>query len=247
MYDFANRTLLLTGANGGIGRAVAALFYAHGANLVLTDLDQAGLETFAQGLGGDVARRVAVLRMDAALPDDAQKAVDVACERFGGIDFLVPSAGLYLAQPVESMTDAQWRQTISINLDGVFYLTRRAIPHLREGSAIVNLTSMAGHRGAFYNAHYSASKGGLMSLTRSLARELGPKTRVNAVSPGVIATPMTNDLIARRGQESVEQTPLKRLGQPGEIASVIGFLCSSAASFITGEVVHVNGGLYIAG
>jgi len=247
MYDFQDKTLLLTGANGGIGRAVAQLFYAHGANLVLADLDHAGLEAFAHGLGGDAARRVAVLRMDAANPDDAQKAVDVAQARFGGIDHLVPSAGLYLAQPVQEMTDAQWRQTIAINLDGVFYLTRRAIPHLRDGSAIVNLTSMAGHRGAFYNAHYSASKGGLMSLTRSLARELGPKTRVNAVSPGVIATPMTNDLIARRGQESVEQTPLKRLGQPGEIASVIGFLCSSAASFITGEVIHVNGGLYIAG
>lgn len=247
MYDFENKTLLLTGANGGIGRAVAQLFYTHGANLVLTDLDHAGLETFAHELGGDVARRVAVLRMDAANPDDAQAAVDTAQARFGGVDYLVPSAGLYLAQPVQEMTDAQWRQTIAINLDGVFYLTRRAIPHLRDGSAIVNLTSMAGHRGAFYNAHYSASKGGLMSFTRSLARELGPKTRVNAVSPGVIATPMTNDLIARRGQESVEQTPLKRLGQPGEIASVIGFLCSSAASFITGEVIHVNGGLYIAG
>lgn len=247
MYDFENKTLLLTGANGGIGRAVAQLFYTHGANLVLTDLDHAGLETFAHELGGDVARRVAVLRMDAANPDDAQAVVDTAQARFGGVDYLVPSAGLYLAQPVQEMTDAQWRQTIAINLDGVFYLTRRAIPHLRDGSAIVNLTSMAGHRGAFYNAHYSASKGGLMSFTRSLARELGPKTRVNAVSPGVIATPMTNDLIARRGQESVEQTPLKRLGQPGEIASVIGFLCSSAASFITGEVIHVNGGLYIAG
>lgn len=247
MYDFENKTLLLTGANGGIGRAVAQLFYAHGANLVLADLDHAGLETFAHELGGDVARRVAVLRMDAANPDDAQAAVDTAQARFGGVDYLVPSAGLYLAQPVQEMTDAQWRQTIAINLDGVFYLTRRTIPHLRDGSAIVNLTSMAGHRGAFYNAHYSASKGGLMSFTRSLARELGPKTRVNAVSPGVIATPMTNDLIARRGQESVEQTPLKRLGQPGEIASVIGFLCSSAASFITGEVIHVNGGLYIAG
>lgn len=247
MYDFENKTLLLTGANGGIGRAVAQIFYTHGANLVLTDLDHAGLETFAHELGGDVARRVAVLRMDAANPDDAQAIVDTAQARFGGVDYLVPSAGLYLAQPVQEMTDAQWRQTIAINLDGVFYLTRRAIPHLRDGSAIVNLTSMAGHRGAFYNAHYSASKGGLMSFTRSLARELGPKTRVNAVSPGVIATPMTNDLIARRGQESVEQTPLKRLGQPGEIASVIGFLCSSAASFITGEVIHVNGGLYIAG
>ena len=205
------------------------------------------MEAFVHRLGAEVAQRVAVLRMDAANPDDAQRAVDVARNRFGGIDCLVPSAGLYRAQPVEEMTDAQWRQILSINLDGVFYLCRRAIPALREGSAIVQTTSVAAHRGAFYNAHYSASKGGLLSLTRSLARELGPKTRVNAVSPGIIATPMTHDLIARRGTESVEQTPLKRLGQPSEIASVIGFLCSSAASFITGEVIHVNGGLYIAG
>ena len=90
MYDFQDKTLLLTGANGGIGRAVAQLFYAHGANLVLTDLDHAGLEAFAHGLGSDVDQRVAVLRMDAANPDDAQKAVDVAQARFGGIDHLVP-------------------------------------------------------------------------------------------------------------------------------------------------------------
>lgn len=247
MYDFQDKTLLLTGANGGIGREVVRLFYAHGANLVLTDIDLAGLEGFAQGLGGDVARRVACLRMDAANPEDSQKAVDVARERFGGIDYLVPSAGLYLAQPVREMTDAQWRETLSINLDGVFYLCQRAIAVLRDGSAIVHLSSLAAHRGAYYNAHYSASKGAILSLTRSLARELGPTTRVNAVSPGVIATPMTNELIARRGQESIDQTPLKRLGQPEEIASVIGFLCSGAASFITGEVIHVNGGLYMAG
>ncbi len=117
---------------------------------------------------------------------------------------------------------------------------------LKDNSAILNLTSAAAQCGALYNAHYSASKGALLSFTRSMARELGPKTRVNAVSPRVIATPMTVDLIARRGAESVEQTPLKRLRDPSEIASVIGFLCSSAASFITGEVIHVNGGLYIA-
>lgn len=247
MYDFQNKTLLLTGANGGIGRAVAELFFSHGANLVLTDQNDEGLKASVHGLGRDATVRVAVLHMDAANPDHAQQAVAMAQARFGGIDYLVPAAGLYMAQPIDEMTDEQWRQTLSINLDGVFYLCRRALPALREGSAIVNLTSVAGHRGAFYNAHYSSSKGGLMSLTRSLARELGPKTRVNAVSPGIIATPMTQDLINRRGQESVEQTPLKRIGQPQEIASVIGFLCSSAASFITGEVVHVNGGLYIAG
>lgn len=246
MYDFQNRTLLLTGANGGIGRETALLFYAHGANLVLTDLDYQGLNDFVSTLNAS-SDRVICLPMDAANPDDAQRAVDTARDCFGGLDFLVPSAGLYLSQPVAEMTDTQWRQTLAINLDGVFYLCRRAIPVLRERSAIVNLTSVAAHRGAYTNAHYSASKGALLSFTRSLARELGPRTRVNAVSPGIIVTPMTEHLIARRGTDSIEQTPLKRLGQPAEVAAAIGFLCSSAASFITGEVLHVNGGLYMAG
>ncbi|CAH0144642.1 3-oxoacyl-[acyl-carrier-protein] reductase FabG [Pseudomonas carnis] len=191
--------------------------------------------------------RVVTLRMNAANPEDSAKAVQLAIDRFGGIDFLVPSAGLYQSQPIRQMTDEQWRQTLGINLDGVFYLCRRAIPALRANSAIVNLSSIAAHRGAFSNVHYGTSKGGLLSLTRALARELGPETRVNAVSPGIIETPMTQALIATRGSDSVEQTPLKRLGQPSEIASVIAFLCSSGSSFITGEVLHVNGGLYIAG
>ena len=246
MYDFNNRVLLLTGANGGIGREVAKLFYQCGAFLVLTDLDGDGLADFSLELDPS-GERVVTLRMNAANPEDSAKAVQLAIDRFGGIDFLVPSAGLYQSQPIRQMTDEQWRQTLGINLDGVFYLCRRAIPALRANSAIVNLSSIAAHRGAFSNAHYGTSKGGLLSLTRALARELGPKTRVNAVSPGIIETPMTQALIATRGSDSVEQTPLKRLGQPSEIASVIAFLCSSGSSFITGEVLHVNGGLYIAG
>jgi 3-oxoacyl-[acyl-carrier protein] reductase len=246
MYTFDGRTLLLTGANGGIGRAIAAMFYQYGANLLLTDLDEPALRQFADTLDS-TGERVVTLRMDSANPEDASSAVALALERFGGIDFLVPSAGLYEAQPFREMQDAQWRRTLSVNLDGVFYLCQRAADALCEGSAIVNLTSVAAHRGAYYNAHYSASKGGLLSLTRSLARELGPTTRVNAVSPGIIETPMTASLIRTRGADSIEQTPLRRLGQPQEIASAVAFLCSAAASFITGEVLHVNGGLYIAG
>ena len=246
LYDSNNRVLLLTGANGGIGREVAKLFYQYGASLVLTDLDGDGLAAFAQQLD-PCGERIATLRMNAADPDDSSTAVQLAVERFSGIDFLVPSAGLYQSQPIREMTDEQWRQTLSINLDGVFYLCRRAIPALRSNSAIVNLTSVAAHRGAFSNAHYGTSKGGLLSLTRALARELGPQTRVNAVSPGIIETPMTQHLIPTRGNDSLEQTPLKRLGHPSEIASVIAFLCSNGSSFMTGEVLHVNGGLYIAG
>ena len=245
--DFRGRTLVLTGANGGIGREVVKLFGAAGANLVISDIDVNALEQFVASELGAVADRVVMLRVDSTKPEDAQALVDLASSRFGGIDFLVPSAGIYLAQPFADMTDEQWHQTVSVNLDGVFYVCRRAVAHLRENSAIVNLSSMAGHRGAFYNAHYSATKGALISLTRSLARELGPRTRVNAVSPGIIDTPMASDLIRVRGAQSIEQTPLKRVGQPAEIASVIGFLCSDAASFVTGEVIHVNGGLHMAG
>lgn len=243
-FDFRGRTLLLTGADGGIGRETARLFGAAGANLVLADRDAASLAAFARDLPGEGGRLT--LAIDAADPASADRLVEAAVAAFGRIDHVVPSAGIYLAEPFLEMTDAAWRRTLSINLDGVFYLLRRVAPHLAEGSAIVNLTSLAGHRGAFHNAHYAASKGALTSLTRSLARELGPRTRVNAVAPGIIRTPMTTNLVATRGDDSIAQTPLARLGEPAEIASVIAFLCSEAASFVTGETVHVNGGIYMA-
>ena len=244
MFDFSGRTLVLTGANGGIGRAVAEIFAMAGANLVLADLDGPALDAFAATLDGEA--RIATWAVDVAKPEDAEALVGLAAARFGEIDFLVPSAGIYLSQPFAGMSDAQWRQTLSINLDGVFYLCNRAAPHLGDGSAIVNLTSVAAHRGAVSNAHYAASKGALGALTRSLARELAPRTRVNAVAPGVIETPMTTTLVEARGAETLAATPLGRLGQPSEIAAVIAFLCSKAASFVTGETIHVNGGLYMA-
>lgn len=246
-FDFTGRTLVLTGANGGIGRELAKLFGAAGANLVLSDLNIKALEAFVADQLGAAAKRTALLQMDSTRSEDADALIALAVDRFGGIDFLVPSAGIYLAQSFAEMTDEQWHQTVSVNLDGVFYVCRRAVSHLRDNSSIVNLSSLAAHRGAFYNAHYSATKGALISLTRSLARELGPRTRVNAVSPGIIDTPMATELIRVRGADSIAQTPLKRVGKPEEIASVIGFLCSDAASFITGEVVHINGGLHMGG
>ena len=246
MFDFSGRTLVLTGANGGIGREVARLFLAQGANLVLSDLNERALAEFVATLDAPSGRVIAC-GMDAASPADCDHLVRQTLEAFGGIDFLVPSAGIYRAQPMREMTDAQWRETLALNLDGVFFLVRRVVAHLRAQGSIVFLSSMAAHRGAFYNAHYSASKGALLSLTRSLARELGPDVRVNAVSPGVIETPMAADLIKARGADSIAQTPLRRLGKPEEVASVIAFLCSAAASFVTGEVIHVNGGLHMAG
>lgn len=243
-YDFSDRTLVLTGATGGIGMAVARLFHACGAHLFLIDLDAQRLQQMASTFtdGG----RVCAAALDVSDPAQVSAVAERIRQECGGVDFLVPSAGIYLAKPFAEMTDEQWRRTLGVNLDGVFYLTRRLGPLLKEGSAIVNVSSMAAHRGAARNAHYSASKGALLSFTRSIARELGPRTRVNAVSPGIIETPMTVELLKTRAGESIDQSMLKRLGRPEEVAAAIAFLCSDAASFITAEVLHVNGGLYVA-
>lgn len=246
-HDFSGRTLLLTGAVGSIGRAVAERFFASGANCVITDIDETAASALARDLDPELGR-VLALGQDAAKPDDAARVARAAVERFGAIDFVVTSAGLYRDALVAEMSDAEWRRSIDINLDGVFYTCRAAIPHLRDGGSIVNIASMAGHRGSFAHAHYAAAKGAVLTFSRSLALELAPKIRVNAVSPGLIDGPMVQNLLQMNagGARLIEQTPLKRLGRPEEIASVIAFLCSPDAAFMTGTSLHVNGGLHIA-
>ncbi len=244
MFDFSGKTLFLTGANGSISRAIARIFFDLGASCVLTDLNDAGVQGFARELDPSGERAVG-LRQDVARSADADRALAVTAERFGTIDSVVTGAGLYRDQMVHNMTDEQWRQSLDINLSGVFYTCRAAIPFLADGAAIVNIASMAGHKGSYMHAHYAAAKGAVLTLSRSLALELAPRVRVNAVSPGLIEGPMVQPLLRARGPQLIEQTPLKRLGTPEEVARTVAFLCSDWASFITGETMHVNGGLYI--
>jgi 3-oxoacyl-[acyl-carrier protein] reductase len=245
-FDFTGRTLLLTGAVGGIGREIAKLFHAAGANLVLADLNGQALEVLAAELGQEGAK-VTYRPTDTSSPTDIEATVEFAAETFGAIDFVVPAAGIYPERDIEDMSDEEWRRVQAVNLDGVFYLLKRVVPKLAKDAAIVNFASIAGHRGSRSHAHYAASKAGVIALTRSLAMELGTRARVNAVSPGTIETPMTIDLIRDRGDAMLTSTPLGRNGRPGEVASVVAFLCSDAASFITGETLHINGGLFMAG
>lgn len=244
MFDFRGKTLLLTGANGVISRTIARTFFDLGANCVLTDLDEPGISAFARELDPS-GKRAVTMRQDVTNAADADRAVERVREHFGSLNFLVTSAGLYREKSVEEMDDAHWRKGLAVNLDGVFYACRAAIPLFEDGSAIVNLASMAGHRGSRLHADYSAAKGAVLSFSRSLAIELAPRVRVNAVSPGLIDTPLIEGLLKVAGEMLIQSTPTKRLGKPQEVARVVAFLCSDWASFITGETVHINGGLYI--
>jgi len=245
MFDLAGKVALITGANGGIPRATAALFRRLGAHLVLTDLDPAALDTFAASLPEAQARMVTA-RVDVTQRADVDDAVALAGREFGGIDILVTGAGLYVEQEVTAMSDDDWRRTIGVNLDGVFYTCRAAMPLLRRGGSVVNIASMAGHRGSVRHAHYAACKAAVLGFTRSLVHELSPRgVRANCVSPGIIATPMTEAIMAQNGAALIAATPMKRFGTPEEVASVIAFLASDAASFVTGETIHINGGIYM--
>lgn len=244
-WGFRGKLLWLTGANGLIAREIAATFYRLGASCLLTDVDLEGLEQFCDAL--DPARdRLLCFRQDVGSSEDANRVAEAIKTRFDGLDFVVTAAGLYRERTIAEMTDADWRTSAAVNLDGVFFTCRAAAPLFRDQAAIVNIASMAGHRGSHSHAGYAASKGGVLTLTRTLALELAPRVRANAVSPGIIDTPLVRQLMEQQGARITEATPLKRIGLPAEVASAVAFLCSQSASFITGETLHVNGGLHIA-
>lgn len=247
MWDLEDKVVVLSGAAGAIGRVVASGMAAAGARLVLADRDGAGLEALADSLRDDGARAVETVCHDAASSADAETVAGLAASRFGAIDVLVPGAGVYPTDGFATMSDAAWRQCMAVNLDGVFYLCRAAVPRLASGSSIVFIASIAAYHGSPDHAHYAAAKGGLSALGRTLAKELAPRIRVNTVAPGPIESPMVQPLMAARGDQVLAATPLGRLGRPEEVADAVLFLASARASFITGTTLHVNGGLYLDG
>ena len=247
MFDFKDRVLLVTGAGGEIGGATASYFRSCGARVMMADINEAAVSALARSLDPS-GQQVRAQRYGVSESADARALVQACLSQFGRLDFLVPAAAIYKDQLLRSMSDAQWEVTMAVNLSGVFYLVRQAIAAMPASSSIVTLASQSGHTGgSVEHGHYGATKRAIGLSTRTLARELGPAIRGNAVSPGMIGTPMVARALAGKREEFIANTPLKRLGRPEEVASLIAFLCSDASSFITGEATLVTGGLYMGG
>jgi NAD(P)-dependent dehydrogenase (short-subunit alcohol dehydrogenase family) len=240
------KVALVTGAGGGIGLATARALAAQGARLVLGDV--ASLDQTIQEIEAPDGSVVGV-KLDVTQAADAEAAVALALRRFGRLDILVNNAGVGKPAPLAEVTDELWDWIMDINLKGAFICARSAAPKLSGGGVIVNIASLAGRASSPSMAcAYSASKAGLLGLTRHLAKELAPRgVRVTAVNPGVVLTPLATDnysetLMAR----TIAAVPLGRAAQPEEIASVVVFLASPAASYVTGASLDVNGGIFMA-
>ena len=239
----------MTGASRGIGRAIAAELASEGANLVLTARGVEGVEAAAAALAEDhPAGLFLPVGCDVASWDSVSELIDRTVEEFDKIDFLVNNAGITRDNLVMRMKKEEWDDVLAANLTGVFNTCRLAARQmLRQRSGrIVNITSVVGLLGNAGQVNYAASKGGIISLTYSLAREMASRgVLVNAVAPGFIETDMTAAMPEAARESTAEGIPLARIGKPEEISSVVAFLCGPGASYITGEVIRVDGGLAI--
>jgi 3-oxoacyl-[acyl-carrier protein] reductase len=255
--DLAGRVAIVTGGSRGIGRAAVERLAAAGATVVFSYHRHAAAAR-------EVVRHVAAgggtalaVRADVGREADATALVRAALRRFGRADILVNNAGIWeppAGRRLERMSTAQWRRTMQVNLDGAFHCTRAVIPDMRRRrwGRIIFVSSTAGQRGEDLHADYAASKGALISLTKSLAVELGPHgILVNAVAPWWVYTDMSRAVLDRQersgGLGDGESSPLGRVAAPEEIAGPILFLCSDLATYVTGEILNVNGGTILCG
>ena len=240
------KTVLITGASRGIGRAIAIKFAEEGANIALTniveDVEFCEVCDECEKRGAKVKRYVS----NVADYEGSQKLADNVLNDFGSVDILVNNAGITRDTLLMRMTEEQWDQVMEINLKGVFNLTKAVLrPMMKQrGGSIINMSSVVGVSGNAGQSNYSASKAGMIGFTKSVARELGSRgIRCNAIAPGFIITEMTDKLPEDVKKEWTEKIPLKRGGTPDDVASVALFLASDMSSYVSGQVLQVCGGM----
>jgi len=249
MFDFSGKVALVTGGSRGIGRAVAVALARGKCAVAVNYAGNAAAAEEATALCTQAgAPVVKALRFDVADPAACNQAVDEVVKAMGGLHVLVNNAGIALDGLVMRVKDEDWQRQLQVNLTGAFNLVRAATrPMMKQrAGAIVNVTSVVGEMGNAGQAAYASTKAGLIGLTKSVARELASRNiRVNAVAPGFIDTDMTAELPEAARTKMLEMIPLARLGTSQEVADCVAWLASEQASYVTGEVVRVNGGMYM--
>jgi meso-butanediol dehydrogenase/(S,S)-butanediol dehydrogenase/diacetyl reductase len=241
MQGLKDKRVLITGGAGGIGAATAQRFIEEGSRVAVIDQDEAA----GTRLQRDLPLLETLIYADVADPLSVTQAFDKLDLQMGGLDILINNAGISIRQPFLDITPKQWQQVISINLNGIFYVAQQAARRMLAGAGgvILNMGSSNGLTGYHYYADYNASKAGVIELTRSMALELAPTIRVNAVCPGFIMTPMQAAEYTPEMRRTFEdKVPLRRLGSPQDVAALFAFLASDDAAFITGQYFVIDGG-----
>lgn len=250
MIDLTGRTALVTGGSRGVGAAVSVMLAAAGADVALTYHTMAkAADNVARQIRA-AGRRAYVAGGDLADAATVDRLITGVRGEFGGLDIFVANAGVWPAEAValKEMSPSRWRGTLAQNLDAVFATTRGALSLMKDGGTIVLVSSTAGQRGEAMHADYAATKGALISLTKSLAIECAPGITVNCVAPGWVDTEMSAAAYAGDGRERIARSiPLQRIASADDVAGPILFLCSALARHITGEVLNVNGGTVLCG
>lgn len=235
--DLQGKIAIVTGGSKGIGQGIADLLASRGAKVVVADIDSEKTKHF-------------FVKCDVSKSEDCQKLIQQTLKKFNAVHILVNNAGIYPFVSLQDMTEEQWDKVMAVNLKGLFNCTKSILPHFKKQNKgkIVNIASIAGAVIGFPNlVHYSASKGGAVGFTRAAALELAPfNIQVNAIAPGGIITPGLTKAMDKKNQEAFAQSvPAKRMGTPQDIAEAVAFLASDASSYITGQLIVIDGGLTI--
>lgn len=254
MISLAGKAALITGGSRGIGAATVKLFAQSGADVVFNYYKSRGAAAQVQQEAKKHGTRIESLKADLGKMADAKKLVDFARERLGRIDILVANAGIWNAadEPIEKMSEREWDKMVRVNLKSAYSVIHYTVPHMiaQRGGRIVAISSTAGQRGEAFHTHYGATKGAIISFVKGLAAELARHNiLVNCVAPGWVDTDMSASVLRTKSglKSALVPIPLKRIGTAEDIAGPILFAASDLASFITGEVINVNGGSVLCG
>jgi len=242
MFDLSGKTALVTGATGGIGAAIARVLHKQGANVAISGTRAEVLEALKAELG----ERAHVLVCNLGKPEEVEKLAPAAEAALGSLDILVNNAGITRDGLAMRMKDDDWAQVLDVNLTAAFRLSRAAMRGMmkRRYGRIIGITSVVGVTGNAGQANYAASKAGMIGMTKALAQELASRNvTVNCIAPGFIATPMTDALNDKQKEAIIAKVPAGRLGTSDDVAAVALYLASAEAAYMTGQTLHVNGGM----